>query len=906
MTTTTEPFFPEKDEPLRRDVGFLGELLGRVLEEQGGAELFERVERSRVLAREHRAGREEAADDLEATVSGLPVDEAMALARAFSAYFSVVNMAERVHRIRRRRDYLANEEPQTGSLEASLRAARDAGLSRESFEELLGDLRILPVFTAHPTEATRRTLLVKEQRMASLLVRRMVERMVPYEERVTEARLRNEITLGWQTDEHLDDRPTVADEVEHVVFYLTDVIYRIVPAFYRALEEAAAAVYGEDAARTIPSGIVRFGTWVGGDMDGNPAVGAETMRATLERQRELILKRYVSEVRDLFGHLSQSVSHVPVAEALLERIRAYGELLPGVAAGIPPRYRDMPYRVFLWLISARLEATERDVNGRYANPDELVADLAVLADSLLANRGEHAGLRRVQRLRRRVETFGFHVATLDVREDALSHRRAVGQLLGVDDFEEREPVQRTELLSAALAADGEDPSGPEGAPAELTKVMAVLAEIRESRRRFGARAVGPYIISMAQGVDDALGLLWLGRRAGLLDENGAVALDIAPLFETVDDLKAAGPVMAELYAHPQYREHLRARGDDQIVMLGYSDSNRESGIAASRWELQRAQEELVAESEASGVRVTLFHGRGGTVSRGGSKPRNAILAEPPRALRGRLRLTEQGEIIHAKYGLRDLALRTLELMGGALIEATSASPTPAAESWREAMSVAARESRTAYQKLVFESDGFYEYFRGATPIDVIECLCIGSRPVARRSKAGIANLRAIPWVFAWTQSRLTLPGWYGLGEGLRAAEEAHGLDTLREMAREWPFFQNLISDAEMVLAKADLDIARRYSRLAGDLHDRFFPEIERAFESTREIVCRISGHERLLEAEPVLERAILLRNPYIDPMSLVQIDLLRRWREGDRKDEELTRVLMSTVKGIARGLLNTG
>lgn len=908
----------DKDEPLRRDVKYLGELLGEVLAEQGGDARFDRVERARLAARDHRDGNSGAEAELDDAVRGLDTDEAEALVRAFSAYFALVNMAERVHRIRRRRDYLAEGRPQPGSLEAALRDAREAGLDADGFVDMLGRLRLTPVFTAHPTEATRRTLLVKEQRVAVELVRRMIESRLPIEDAAGRARLRSEITLSWQTDEHLHDRPTVADEVEHVVFYVTDVIYRIVPAFYDALEDAAARVFGSEGRSRVPAGIIRFGTWVGGDMDGNPNVGARTIRATLERQRELILERYLREARELFGHLSHSADYAEVSDAIEDRIRDYAEELPEVGAAIPIRYAEMPYRRLLWLVSAKLRATLRDAPGRYDTPDELIEDIAIIHQSLLAHRGAHAGARLVERWRRRVETFGFCLATLDIREDSLVHRRAAGQLLGDAEFESRAADERTNRLSAALARD-HDPGVPISAEpdSELERGLEVLAAIRECRRRFGRDAIGPYIISMAQGVDDALALLWLARRAKLVDAHDAVELDIAPLFETVEDLQNAASVMAALYAHPQYRDHLRSRDDVQIVMLGYSDSNRESGLVASRWALQQAQEELLAASEASGVRLTLFHGRGGTISRGGSKPRNAILAEPPNAVRGRLRLTEQGEIIHAKYGLRDLALRTLELTAGAVIEATAANDAREASGgaettsvwpaqWRAVMDRAAASARSTYRALVFDEPDFYEYFRGATPIDVIERLLIGSRPVARRSKSGIENLRAIPWVFAWTQSRHMLPGWYGVGQGLRAAEAEFGIDVLRTMNADWPFFANLVADVEMVLAKADMNIARKYADLAGETGAKFFPRIVEAFDGTRDIITKITGYDALLANEPVLDRAIRLRNPYVDPMSKVQIDLLQRWREGGREDGAIERVLLSTVKGIARGLQNTG
>ncbi len=914
----------EKDEPLRNDVRLLGELLGHVLREQEGEALFLRVEKARRLAREIREASEgpssdtgaasssggepsELSGELNALLSGLPPEEADALVRAFSAYFSLVNMAERVQRIRRCRDYLTSETPQPGSLRAALSSCRDREVSLSQLADLLSQLSVMPVLTAHPTEATRRTLLLKEQRVARILVRRMNSSLVPREEKATRRELLREITAAWQTEEHLHDRPTVADEVEHVVFYLTDVVYEVVPGFYNSLEEAIDQTYG-DQTLSIPSGRLRFGTWVGGDMDGNPSVGPATMRSALERQRDLILKRYRGEVRDLFSHLSQSTTRVSVAPDVLERMQTYGELLPEVYGAIPPRYEEMPYRRLLWLLDARLECTERNAPGAYLAPEEFVDDLERIRCSLKENKSEQGGADLVNALCHRVKTFGFHVATLDVREDALVHRRAMGELLKRPDFENLDQTERVSLLSAVLARnlDSTDtvPAATQGG--ELKKTLDVLQTIRDCRRRFGDAAIGPFLISMARGVDDALALLWLGRRARVLDRKGAVALDIAPLFETVEDLRNASSVMNDLYRHPAYREHLRARGDQQVVMLGYSDSNRESGLLASRWALQRAQEELVLISEESGIQLTLFHGRGGTISRGGSKPRNAILAEPPGAIRGRLRLTEQGEIIHAKYGIHELASRTLELMAGAVLEASASPPPPVAATWREILTTASKAARTAYRRLIFEEPDFYSYFRGATPIDVIERLLIGSRPTSRRSKSGIADLRAIPWVFAWTQSRLMLPGWYGLGHGLRAAQDRFGTEILTEMATGWPFFENLLSDAEMILAKADMEVARRYSDLAGSSGEKFFSPMREEFEATREILALITGRATLLENEPVLDRAIQLRNPYVDPMSVVQIDLLRRWRDGGCSDDKLLKVLLSTVKGIARGLQNTG
>jgi phosphoenolpyruvate carboxylase len=804
-----------------------------------------------------------------------------------------------VHRIRRRRDYLRDPgTPQPGSLLAVLCDLAAAGVPLARVRAALQEVRIEPVLTAHPTEATRRTVLRKEQRLARLLVDRIEQpAMTPPEAATNRARLRQEITLMWQTAERPPVRPTVADEVEHVLFFLTDVVYRVVPALYEGLAAALEDAYGEGAGANLPCPIMRFGSWVGGDMDGNPNVGPDTIRQTLRGQRQLILGLYLRELAVLADHLSQSPSRIPVHSGIEEQCRAYLELLPGPAAAVSDHLRSMPYRLLLRLMSARLEATQRESPGSYAGPYELVEDLQLIAGSLRANRGRHAGLVLIERLQRRVATFGFHLATLDVRQDALVHRRVIGGLLGDSQFESRPPADRARILEENLTT-GVEPVRETGDP-EVQRTIDVMRAVADALDRYGPEAMGPFVVSMTRGPDDALAVLYLARCAGLTDAAGGVPLDVVPLFETVDDLGAARATMTALLGDPTYRGHVRHRDDAQMVMIGYSDSGKNDGLLASRWALYRAQEELVAAVDAAGVALTVFHGRGGTVSRGGSKPREAILAEPPGAVRGRLRVTEQGEIIHAKYGLRGIAGRTLGLTLGAVLEVharpgTLPEPQPG---WAEAMAAAADAGRGAFRALVYDHPDFIPYFRAATPIDIIERLKIASRPPSRRSGTGLENLRAIPWVFAWTQSRHLLSGWYGVGTGLEHACGRFGIELLAEMAREWPFFRVLLGDVEMVLAKADL---------AGEAGERVFPLIRAEFERTRSQVLTLTGADELLDREPTLQRAIRLRNPYVDPMSLVQVDLLRRWREGDRTDRELEDALAVTVRGIARGLQNTG
>jgi len=910
MTEATSPrhaAFPAEHEALRRDVGWLGAVLGRILVEQGGPGLYERVEAARRAAIARRSEPSGDASGLAEVLAGLDASAAGELARAFSSYFSLVNLAEWVHRIRRRRAQMADPaRPQPGSLAAVASGLATAGVPLAEVRAALARTLITPVFTAHPTEAIRRTILTKEQTLARLLVDRLVQTApTPAEARALEARVAEEVAIVWQTDEHLPVRPTVADESEHVGFYLSEVIYRIVPPLYEALEDALDAAYGPGAGSDLPCPILAFGTWVGGDMDGNPNVGPDTLLATLERQRELIVGHYRAEVRQLFDLLSQSSTRAQVDPEVRERARAAHDLLGADAEAIPARYAEMPYRILLWRIWERLGATLARGPSAYPGPSELAEDLAAIAGSLARHRGAGAGLFQVRRLQRRLTTFGFHLATLDVRQDALVHRSVLADLLGEPGFAELDPARREARLRELLAGPFEPPAE---VSSESRRTLDVLRAVATARERYGAHAIGPYIISMASGADDALAVLVLARAAGIEDHDGRVALDVAPLLETVDDLDRARTVLEAMLAEPHYRRHLAGRGDEQVLMLGYSDSSKFSGIAPSRWSLYRAQQELVAAADAAGVGLTLFHGRGGTAGRGGSKPRKAILAEPPGAIRGRLRLTEQGEIIHAKYGLRGIAERTLELMTGAVLEATlsSADRTPVEPAWSAAIATVADAARRAHHELVHANPDFLPYFRLATPIDVIERLPIGSRPASRRSGAGLENLRAIPWVFAWTQSRHLLPGWFGVGSGLAAAAAAHGDDVLADMAQRWPFFANLLADVEMVLAKADLDIARRYADLAADHADGVWPVIAAEFERTRDAVLRTQGHTELLAREPLLARSIRLRNPYVDPMSLLQVDLLRRWRASGREDRQLERALFTTVRGIARGLQSTG
>ena len=915
--------FSEKDEPLRRDVGMLGALVGEVIREQCGDDLFELVEsvRNRAIRR-----REDGSDDCGAladALAGLSPDRARELVRAFSTYFQVVNLAEQVHRIRRGKAHLRNDgPPQSGSLADAVLELRERGVSAEEAAALFRDAVVEPVFTAHPTEATRRTILEKQRAIAERLLDRLDPSLSPSEERTLRARIRTEVTTAWQTEEHPSIRPSVGDEMEHVLFYLITVLYGVVPALYEVLGETFEEGYGrpsgEGAALTGSRPLVRFSSWVGGDMDGNPAVDAETVRASLARHQSLILRLYETELEGLGRHLSQTRSRVGWSEEVDEIMARYRESYPEVYERIRPRHRAMGYRALLTLMRARLEATRAGADGGYRGPADYLEDLRAIDRSLLSHRGRHAGRFAVVRAIRRAEVFGFHMATLDVRQHAGRHRDVAGILLGEEGWADRDVAFRVERLREAL--DGLQGSGEKTAPDEaargdehpqsaemVRKTLDVFVAIDECRARYGPDAVGPYIISMARDVDDVLTVLYLDQVAR--GSGAPSALDVAPLFETVDDLQAASDTLRSLFRDPVYGEHLAGRRGRQMVMVGYSDSGKDGGIASARWSLQKAQLEMARAASDCDVSLTLFHGRGGTVSRGGGKVHKAVAASPPAALSGHLRLTEQGEVIDAKYGLPSIALREIERMAGSVVLKMSEtlrpreSPDPR---WRPVAESMAGAARRAYRGLVHEDPRFTTFFRALTPIDVIERMTIGSRPASRKGGGSVDDLRAIPWVFSWTQTRATLPGWYGVGTGLEAAVDAHGEDAVSDAVYRWPFLAALIDDIEMVVAKSDLGITSQYLALVEGEEVALFGEIEAEFDRVVHWIMRLKGADSILASDGTLQRSIRLRNPYVDPMNLLQVDLLRRWRDGGREDEDLFKALLTTVQGIARGLKNTG
>ncbi len=899
--------FEEKDAALRRDVHNLASMIGDLLKEQGGESLFDIVEAARRTAIDRREGDPKAGAHLDALVHSLSPLSARNFVRAFSTYFQVVNTAEQVHRIRRWRDYLKDDSiRQPGGIEETIFRLRDAGQSLDDVIKLLGAIQIEPVFAADSIEPTRRTILRKQQSIVKRLVDIQNPVLTPQEVNACWENIRTDITTIWQTEEHPHEERTVFDEVEHMLFFLTDVIYRAVPPFYERLAESLKLAYGDEADDVKLPTILRFASWIGGDFEARPDSTGRTIRETLARQRSLNLDLYFKEVQALAQRLSQSTSRIKVSDELTRRAQQYADQFPGAAGQVSLRHRDMPYRAFLKLVAERLQATFDDNIFPYESADELLKDLQLVHDSLAANRGEHAGLFATRRLITRVETFGFHFLTLDIRQSAIVNRRVIGHCLGESDWLDKTPEERTRRLQDALKHNESPSVDPDN---QSRRALAIFQAIAFCRRRYGRRSIGPYVISMAHGVDDVLTVLLLARWADLRKKDGSVPLDIAPYFETIEDLTHCASTMRLLLQDDRYRSHLQQRNDHQLIMVSYSDTNRDTGLASARWSLHQAQSDLIATMDMAGVDFTLFHGRGGTISRGGGRTHAAVMGSPDGAVRGRLRATEQGELINAKYGVRGIALRTLEQTMSSVAIAT-ALPRKRAEKehglWHNMMETIATASAARYKKLVYDPQNFFEYFQKATPVDAIERMREVERADLPSTGGSIEDLRSVPWDYAWIQSRHILPGWYGIGTGLTAAIGEFGIEAVREMADSWYFFRAVLYDIELVLAKTDLNIASRYSELAGDLHQQFYPIMRTEFDLSVEQILALRNQQVLLEKQSTLRRSIRLRNPYVDPMSLLQVDLLRRWRATNREDEALFDALIASINGIARGLQDSG
>jgi phosphoenolpyruvate carboxylase len=910
-----------KEAPLRRDVRSLGRLLGLVLREQEGDELYGAVEELRRLLIRHR---ETSSEDAVATpadesaeppgdpdagmrraeeiVGALDVGRAHRLTKAFSIYFELANLAETAHRQRRRRAARlhAGQAPQPGTFTGTLLRLREAGLDRASVLARLAEVSVIPVFTAHPTEVSRRTVLFKRARIARALERLDRLPLTDAEAAAQEEAVAAEITALWQTDEVRRSSPTVRDEIQMGLDYYRQVLIDTVPSLYGELADGVRAAFGQPvSAAELPS-VVRFGSWIGGDRDGNPYVTPQVTRDALQMARETVLDRYVRALEALVERLSPSTHQVEASPALREALERYAATTESLDPRPASRSQGELYRRFLGYVGARVRTARNDPHHPHAYPraEAFAADLRLVRDSLVENRGGRLATLLIGPLLRQVETFGFHLHTLDVRQHARIHARAREELLG--------------------------PSSPEGGssalpapPSEETlMVLETLRTVAELKRTYPPEAIRTHVISGARSVDDVLTVVRLAELSGVRveasEEDGDPGLMPVPLFESIEDLRGAAGICADLWGRPDYARLLDSWGRRQEVMLGYSDSNKDGGMLTSTWEIHKAHRALHDVAGEMGVTLRLFHGRGGTVGRGGGPTHRAITSQPPGAFRGELKLTEQGEVLNWKYSDPVLAERNLELMVAASLDALArpGRPDPArAAAWEEAMEALSADAYAFYRRKIADNPDILPYFQQATPVGELEHARIGSRPARRGESRGLDDLRAIPWVFGWMQSRHVLPAWFGVGHALErfAARGAEAAELLREMTGAFPLFNDLVRNVEVGLAKADLPIARRYAALVPDegLRGRVFAMVEEEFERTSAAVLRVTGQRRLLEDNPVLARSIRLRNPYVDPMSLIQVDLLRRKRSGE-ESEALNYALAATINGISAGLRNTG
>jgi len=911
-----------KDEPLRNDIRLLGRVLGDTVREQEGAAVFDIVERVRQTAvRFARDGDPTARAELASLLDPLPGDTTQAVVRAFSYFLQLTNIAEDEHHIRRRRAHdLAGSPPREGSLVHALDTLAAAKVSPEALADFFAHALVAPVLTAHPTEVQRQSLIRNHRDIAHLLDQRERLQMTPEEEAENDLGLANAILTLWQSRMLRPVRLKVIDEVKNGVTYFKETFFTELPRLYIQAAQQLQKRYPETQWALPP--FFRVGSWIGGDRDGNPFVTAEILKEALRLQSAAALNHYLEEVHELGGELPLSDLLVRVTPQLLS--------LAEHSTDFSPQRADEPYRRALSGIYARLAATARVLDqvepvrheigsaAPYGSPDTLRADLKVLANSLKLNGSASLAGGRLRRLLRAVQVFGFHLAPIDLRQNSEVHARSVAELLAgagrCPDYEALSEVDRTRLLVEEMATPRPLHSPYLDYSEETRGELAIFFAARELRQRYGAAALPNCIISKTDGLSDLLELALLLKEAGLLRPGSQPQLDvnIIPLFETIEDLQKSAATMDDLFSLPAYRALIGARGDEQEVMLGYSDSNKDGGFLTSGWELYKAEIELTRICRRHGVRLRLFHGRGGSVGRGGGPSYHAILAQPAGAVSGQIRLTEQGEVISTKYGNPDTGRRNLEVLLAATLEASLTdheNRVEPAEQFHAVMDELSQRAFAAYRSLVYETPGFTTYFRQSTVVSEIATLNIGSRPASRKPSERIEDLRAIPWVFSWAQCRLMLPGWYGFGSAVDGFLQANsgGLATLRRMLHAWPFFRSLLSNMDMVLAKTDLAIASRYAELVADAELRAgnFERIRAEWELTRRHLLDILGQDDFLADNPLLKRSLQLRSPYLDPLNHLQVELLKRHRAGET-DERVARGIHLSINGIASGLRNSG
>ncbi|WP_371322437.1 phosphoenolpyruvate carboxylase [Dechloromonas sp. ZY10] len=914
-----------KDEPLRNDIRLLGRILGDTVREQEGDAVFEIIERVRQTAvRFARDGDLAARAELATLLDPLPRDTTQAVVRAFSYFLQLANIAEDEHHIRRRRAHdLAGSPPREGSLVFALDALSTAKVSPDAIADFFAHALVAPVLTAHPTEVQRQSLIKNHREIERLLDRRERMQLTPEEEAENDLALANSILTLWQSRMLRPVRLKVIDEVKNGISYFKETFFTELPRLYIQATQQLQKRYPEKIWALPP--FFRVGSWIGGDRDGNPFVTAEILTEALRLQSAAALQHYLNEIHELGGELPLSDLLIKVTPDLLA--------LAEHSTDHSPQRADEPYRRALSGIYARLAETARRLDGveplrheighaeAYPTPEALRADLKVLANSLKLNGAASLAGGRLRRLLRAVQIFGFHLAPIDLRQNSDVHARCVGELLAqagrCADYEALPENERIALLTVEIATPRPLYSPYLDYSEETRGELAIFFAAQALRAKYGAAALPNCIISKTDGVSDLLEVALLLKESGLLrpavgERPASLDVNIIPLFETIEDLQQSARTMDALFALPAYRALIAGRGNEHEVMLGYSDSNKDGGFLTSGWELYKAEIALTRVFREHGVRLRLFHGRGGSVGRGGGPSYHAILAQPAGAVSGQIRLTEQGEVISTKYGNPDNGRRNLEVLLAATLEASLTdheNQVEPAEQFHTVLDDLSLRAFNAYRGLVYETPGFTTYFRQSTVVSEIASLNIGSRPASRKASDRIEDLRAIPWVFSWAQCRLMLPGWYGFGSAVDGwlADNPDGLATLQRMLKSWPFFRTLLSNMDMVLAKTDLAIASRYAELVADadLRERIFSRIQAEWELTRRHLLAIQERNELLADNPMLLQSLKLRAPYMDPLNHLQVELLKRHRAGDT-DERVARGIHLTINGIASGLRNSG
>jgi phosphoenolpyruvate carboxylase len=916
--------FEPKDEPLRRDINLLGRVLGQVLIEQEGEGLFDAEEEVRLLCKRLRFDYDPELDErLRRKIEGMDAEQLQRIVRAFSVYFQLVNIAERYHRVRRRRQYESSPSnpPQRASLASALSRLETEGVEADTLQRTLDGISVELVLTAHPTEALRRSIQRRHLRIGEVLETLESLQLTWKERRRLEERLAEEITVLWQTDELRVRKPQVEHEIERTLGFFENPLISATLEVYRDFEDELARRFPGNA----PSlgRVLGFGSWVGGDQDGNPFVRPDTLSTALSLHRELILKRHRASTLALAEQMSQSKKLAAVSEELAASVERDERLMPEVVERHRDDDRNEIYHRKLLLVAERLRRTLEDSRAQaaYSGVSDFLNDLLVIRRSLVDNGDERIAEGGLRDLIRQAEVFGFHLAKLDVRQESSRIVEAAAELVATgtgEDLLGMSEEARAALLRRLIADPESLPDNPEDISEASMEVLETFEHIRQATDAFSEPPVEAFILSMTHQASDVLSVQLLARRAGLLeaDERGRCTrslLLITPLFETIEDLERAPDVLRRLLEDPFYRSSVARGGNLQEIMLGYSDSGKDAGYVTSNWTLYKAQGLLSSLAREHAVELRLFHGRGGSAGRGGGPSYQAIMAQPPGTLDGKIRITEQGEVISFKYSIRGLARRNLDTVLAAVLEASADDhPKGPDPRWVEAMNELSATSCEAYRALVYEDGDFLAFFSEASPIKELSLLNMGSRPARRVEAPEIESLRAIPWVFAWTQNRFLLPSWYGAGAALGTySSSEEGLAVLREMYERWPFFRTLVDFMQMTLAKSDLRISETYTSLVSNsaARERLWNRISAEHATCVEALLKITGHESLLDDSPVLQRSIRLRNPYVDPLSYVQVSLLRRLRalpEDSPKRQTALNTLLLTISGISSGMLNTG